>query len=110
MQPCGDDDTRPRIEDGDFTGRFTAELADHPGVVHQVARSMENCDLSISSLKTEQETAPFGGTTTFRMTGAVSSAAPIDRWRLHKQLDSLERAEGIEVTFEIDEPRPPELR
>jgi glycine cleavage system transcriptional repressor len=60
-----------------YKGTFTLEGADHPGIVHKVTSSIAKHGLSIDSLHTSQEIAPYGGTMLFTMRGTATAAAPL---------------------------------
>lgn len=56
--------------------------ADNPGIVHQITNFLAESGLSVDSLETDQEIAPHGGTTLFRMRGVAVVTEPAP-----KQLD-----------------------
>jgi glycine cleavage system regulatory protein len=95
LQQCGS------RSGGAHTGRFTASVVDDQGVF-ELARAMERCDLSLTSLHTEPAEALSGGTT-YKMEGAVGGDAPIDVERLHRTLDRLVTPDRL-VSFEVDAP------
>ena len=96
-----------RTEADAFVARFDVSMADHPGVMNQVTSLMASHQLSVNQIVSAHETAPFGGTTLFTMSGVVSSPSAFDAATLLKDLAELERSKGIEVKLEIlalDEP------
>lgn len=58
-------------------GTFNLEGADNPGIVHKVTSALTRYGLSVDKMQTDQEIAPHGGTTLFKMNGVVSAAAPL---------------------------------
>lgn len=59
------------------SGHFTLSGADHPGIVHQVTQVLVKHRLNIDEMKTFEESAPYGGTTLFHMSGVATSPAPL---------------------------------
>lgn len=60
-------------------GYFTLNGADNPGIVHQLASTLANNNLSIERLATRQIVAPFGGTTLFHMEGIATASSPLPK-------------------------------
>ena len=60
-------------------GQFKLSGADHPGIVHKLTSTLANNGLTIGSMKTSHEEAPFGGTELF-----TSKHSPVDSFVLHK--------------------------
>ena len=84
-----------------FEARISVELADNPGIVHKVTSLLASNRISVTKLSTQQELAPFGGTTLFSLTGLISSAEPVDPDRLRSAFDLLQQDTGIDVNIDI---------
>ena len=87
-----------------YSGRFTLEGADHPGLVHSVTSLMVAHGLSVDSLETSQEEAPWGGTTLFSIDGIVTAHEPLakgfDSEKIRKELTKLGDSLNCDVTLE----------
>lgn len=66
--------TSPKVG---YSGHFTLSGADNPGIVHKVTQVLVKYNLNIDEMKTFEETAPYGGTTLFHMSGITTSPAPL---------------------------------
>ena len=51
--------------DGIVAGKFKLSGADNPGIVHKLTSVLARNSLTIGSMKTSNEEAPFGGTELF---------------------------------------------
>lgn len=60
-----------------YSGRFTLEGADNPGLTHKLTSFMVSHGLSVDALETSQEEAAFGGTTLFSIDGIVTANEPL---------------------------------
>lgn len=60
-----------------YTGYFTLQGADHPGIVHKVTNILAQNGLSVDKMETHDEIAPHGGVTLFKMEGIASATAPL---------------------------------
>lgn len=80
-----------------YSGRFTLDGADNPGLVHKVTSLLVENGLSVDQLETSWEEAAFGGTTLFSIDGIVTAQQPLShgfcpdkiRAALYKLGDSL---------------------
>lgn len=92
--------SRPAIG---YSGCFTLEGADHPGLVHQITSKMAASGLSIDSMHTDQEIAPYGGTCLFKMRGTAVALQPLakgfDLRKLKTELTELGDSLNCEVTL-----------
>jgi len=92
-----------------YTGYFSLEGADHPGIVHKLTTAMASHGLSIDKLHTtDQEIAPYGGAVLFKMKGIVTAAAPLaqkfDAAAVQKELEELGDSLNCQVTLEEVDP------
>eukprot|EP00550_Attheya_septentrionalis_P003796 CAMPEP_0198285488 /NCGR_PEP_ID=MMETSP1449-20131203/4743_1 /TAXON_ID=420275 /ORGANISM="Attheya septentrionalis, Strain CCMP2084" /LENGTH=235 /DNA_ID=CAMNT_0043982897 /DNA_START=64 /DNA_END=768 /DNA_ORIENTATION=- len=62
---------------GGYSGRFVLSGADQPGHVHKVTSLLVKHGLSIDTMDTSEEEAPFGGTTLYHIDGIVTKPAPL---------------------------------
>jgi len=60
-----------------YEGILSLSGADNTGILHKVAGILSNYRLNIDNLETNDEEAPFGGTTLFRMTCNLQAIEPI---------------------------------
>mmetsp|Transcript_10583 Transcript_10583/g.14990 ORF Transcript_10583/g.14990 Transcript_10583/m.14990 type:complete len:239 (-) Transcript_10583:254-970(-) len=72
-----DPDATPIVPHIGYKGRFFLEGADQPGHVHKVTSLLTKHGLSIDSMETSEEDAPFGGTTLYHIDGTVSAYEPL---------------------------------
>eukprot|EP00934_Nitzschia_sp_Nitz4_P004245 Nitzschia sp. Nitz4//scaffold139_size61406//31338//32171//NITZ4_006458-RA/size61406-snap-gene-0.3-mRNA-1//1//CDS//3329535846//4235//frame0 len=76
-----------------YTGRFTLEGADHPGIVHKVTSLLANHGLSIDKMETGEDIAPHGGAVLFRMDGVAHAFQPMssgfDPEKIKEDLETL---------------------
>jgi len=87
-----------------YSGRFTLEGADNPGLVHKVTSLMVAHGLSVDALETNQEEAAFGGTTLFSIDGIVTAMEPLakgfDTDQIRKELSKLGDSLNCDITLE----------
>jgi glycine cleavage system transcriptional repressor len=85
-----------------YSGRFTLEGADNPGIVHKVTTILSHNGLNIDKMETSDEIAPHGGTTLFKMRGTAHAydplAAGFDPSKIRSELSAL----GNELNCDID--------
>lgn len=85
-----------------YSGRFTLNGADNPGLTHKVTSFMVSHGLSVDALETTQEEAAFGGTTLFTLDGIVTANEPLpnsfDTDKIRKELTKL----GDDLNCDID--------
>lgn len=62
-----------------YSGRFVLEGADDPGLVHKVTTILAKHNLSIDTMETSDEIAPYGGTTLFRIDGIATALNPLPK-------------------------------
>ena len=92
-----------------YSGKFTLEGADHPGIVHRVTTALAKNSLNIDQLITEQELAPYGGAVLFKMRGIVVATAPLakqfDINKIKNELRDLGDTLNCDLTLEdiVDE-------
>jgi glycine cleavage system transcriptional repressor len=77
IMEVGDPDAKQVVPEIGYKGYFTLEGADQPGHVHKVTSLLSKHGLSIDSMETSEEEAPFGGTTLYRIEGTVSARKPL---------------------------------
>lgn len=65
-------------------GQFKLSGADHPGIVHKLTSTLANNGLTIGSMKTSHEEAPFGGTELFTSKYTSLLVHSLDSFVLHK--------------------------
>ena len=86
------------------SGYFTLEGADNPGIVHTLTSALAAHGLSIERMETDQESAPMGGTTLFRMRGVCNAFEPLpksfDAHAIRDELEKLGDSLNCEVTME----------
>ena len=82
-----------------FSARFDVSLADDKGVLNKVSNVFAAKGLNIASLTTTQELAPITSTPLFSMKGTVVSTQAIDAEAIHKELNKLAVASGVEYEF-----------
>jgi glycine cleavage system transcriptional repressor len=86
------------------SGYFTLEGADNPGIVHTLTSALAAHGLSIERMETDQESAPMGGTTLFRMRGVCHAFEPLpksfDAHAIRAELEALGDSLNCEVTME----------
>lgn len=89
----------PRVA---YSGRFTLEGLDNPGLVHTLTNFMVSHGLSVDTLETSQEEAAFGGTTLFSIDGIVTAHEPLphsfDTDKIREELSKL----GDSLNCDID--------
>ena len=61
------------------SGEFTLTGADHPGIAHKITSALAKSGLNIDKMETEQEIAPYGGTTLFKMRGTATALKPLPK-------------------------------
>uniref|UniRef100_A0A7S0GHT8 ACT domain-containing protein n=1 Tax=Proboscia inermis TaxID=420281 RepID=A0A7S0GHT8_9STRA len=62
-----------------WSGQFKLSGADNPGIVYKVTSVLSKNRLSIESLLTTSEDAPFGGTKLFKMEGVATVSKPLPK-------------------------------
>mmetsp|Transcript_5943 Transcript_5943/g.14079 ORF Transcript_5943/g.14079 Transcript_5943/m.14079 type:complete len:206 (-) Transcript_5943:158-775(-) len=60
-----------------YSGAFTLEGADNPGIVHKVTSILSNNGLSIDKMETSDYIAPHGGSVLFSMVGITHAYEPL---------------------------------
>lgn len=87
-----------------YSGRFTLEGADNPGLVHKITSLLATHGLSVDTLETKHEEAPWGGTTLFSIDGIVTAQEPLaksfDTDKIRKELTKLGDSLNCDVTLE----------
>lgn len=87
-----------------YSGRFTLEGADNPGLVHKVTSLLKTHGLGIDSLETNQEEAAFGGTTLFSIDGIATAMEPLpqsfDSEKIRKELVQLGDSLNCDISLE----------
>lgn len=87
-----------------YSGRFTLEGADNPGLVHKVTALLVENGLSVDALETSWEEAAFGGTTLFSIDGIVTAHEPLaknfDTEKIRAALVKLGDSINCDVTLE----------
>lgn len=86
---------------------FSLEGADNPGIVHTITSALASHGLSIDRMETDQELAPHGGTTLFRMRGACSAYNPLpwsfDPMAIKQDLRELGDSLNCDVSIDDDD-------
>jgi glycine cleavage system transcriptional repressor len=86
------------------SGEFTLVGADNPGIVHTITSALAKAGLSIDRLHTDQEIAPYGGSTLFKMKGVAIAIAPLpksfDIQKIKNDLMDLGDSLNCDVTIE----------
>ena len=82
-----------------FTGRFSVDTADHPGLISSVSRYIAGKGINIHQMKTRQASAPFSATPLFSMSGTLSSFKEVDVEGLKKGLRRLEDDLNVDIDF-----------
>jgi len=85
-----------------YSGHFTLSGADNPGIVHKVTKILAKNRLNIDELKTFEESAPYGGTMLFHMSGIATSPAPLANGFDPKAIRDELQALGDEMNCDID--------
>jgi predicted amino acid-binding ACT domain protein len=91
------------------SGDFSLSGADNPGIVHTMTSALARHGLSIDKLATDQQIAPYGGTTLFTMHGTVVRLGPLpksfDIGRIKQELEELGDSLNCDVKMEdsVDE-------
>lgn len=62
-----------------YSGRFSLEGIDDPGLVHKITSILSGYGLSIDTMETHEEIAPYGGTTLFNIEGIVTAPKPLPK-------------------------------
>jgi len=62
-----------------YSGRFSLEGVDDPGLVHKITAILARNGLSIDTMETSEEGAPNGGTTLFNIEGIVTAPKPLPK-------------------------------
>lgn len=88
-----------------YTGHFSLNGADHPGIVHKVTNILAKHRLNIDELKTfEDKSAPYGGLSLFHMSGIATSPAPLangfDPKNIRDELRKLGDEMNCDITLE----------
>lgn len=90
-----------------YSASFSLEGADNPGIVHTITSALASHGLSIDRMETDQELAPHGGTTLFRMRGACSAYNPLpwsfDPMAIKQDLRELGDSLNCEVSIDDDD-------
>lgn len=85
-------------------GEFSLEGADNPGIVHKITSALAKHGLSIETMHTDQDIAPYGGAMLFRMHGVVQAAAPLasgfNPEKIKEDLSALGDSLNCEVTLQ----------
>ena len=61
------------------SGKFELQGASYPGIVHRVTSVLSKHGLSIETMGTTEEIAPYGGTSLFRMKGIAHAFEPLPK-------------------------------
>jgi len=88
-----------------YTGRFSLDGADNPGIVHKVTKILSKHRLNIDELKTyEDASAPYGGVSLFHMSGIATAPAPLsksfDPKLIREELEALGDEMNCDITLE----------
>lgn len=62
-----------------YSGKFELEGASYPGIVHRVTSVLSKHGLSIETMGTTEEIAPYGGTHLFKMKGVAHAFEPLPK-------------------------------
>jgi glycine cleavage system transcriptional repressor len=86
------------------SGHFTLEGADHPGIVHKMTAALAKNGLSIDTMETDQEIAPYGAAVLFKMRGVATASAPLangfDISKIKRELEALGKSFNCDVSLE----------
>ena len=95
------------------SGIFRLSGADHPGIVYKVTRMLAENGLNIDDLSTNEEEAPFGGTTLFVMEGVATAPSPLPKSfneeTIKEKLATLGDSLNCDITLEQEEEEPASL-
>mmetsp|Transcript_56133 Transcript_56133/g.119356 ORF Transcript_56133/g.119356 Transcript_56133/m.119356 type:complete len:226 (-) Transcript_56133:216-893(-) len=87
-----------------FAGKFKLSGADNPGIVHKLTSVLARNSLTIGSMKTSQDEAPFGGTELFTMEGRVVAYEPLtsnfDWSKIRAELQDMGESMNCDVEFD----------
>eukprot|EP00522_Entomoneis_paludosa_P011869 CAMPEP_0172439018 /NCGR_PEP_ID=MMETSP1065-20121228/133_1 /TAXON_ID=265537 /ORGANISM="Amphiprora paludosa, Strain CCMP125" /LENGTH=208 /DNA_ID=CAMNT_0013187639 /DNA_START=132 /DNA_END=758 /DNA_ORIENTATION=- len=104
FEATGDDSSGVMHQEVGYSGYFTLEGADHPGIVHKMTTALAAHGLSIDKLHTDQEIAPYGGSVLFKMKGIATATAPLaqsfDAIKIKEELADLGDSLNCEVDIE----------
>eukprot|EP01082_Thalassiosira_pseudonana_P010686 g9474.t1 g9474 contig37:35238-35739(-) len=86
-----------------FAGHFKLSGADNPGIVHKLTSALARNSLTIGSMQTFQEEAPFGGTELFTMEGKAVAYQPLasnfDWKKIKEELVEMGESMNCDVEF-----------
>ena len=84
-------------------GHFKLSGADNPGIVHKLTSALARNSLTIGSMQTFQEEAPFGGTELFTMEGKAVAYQPLasnfDWKKIKEELVEMGESMNCDVEF-----------
>mmetsp|Transcript_92684 Transcript_92684/g.267649 ORF Transcript_92684/g.267649 Transcript_92684/m.267649 type:complete len:214 (+) Transcript_92684:90-731(+) len=93
-----------------YTGRFSLEGTDNPGIVHRVTSIFASNGLSIDKMETSDYIAPYGGVTLFKMVGIAHAYEPLaagfDAEKIKSELGVL--GDELNCDIEMEDAKPGE--
>jgi glycine cleavage system regulatory protein len=93
--------TQPKIA---YSGKFELKGASYPGIVHRVTSVLSKHGLSIETMGTTEEIAPYGGTCLFKMHGIAHAFEPLpktfDSSQIREELRDLGNDLNCDLTLE----------
>lgn len=86
------------------SGKFELKGASYPGIVHRVTSVLSKHGLSIETMGTTEEIAPYGGTCLFKMHGIAHAFEPLpktfDSSQIREELRDLGNDLNCDLTLE----------
>jgi glycine cleavage system transcriptional repressor len=79
--------------------QIKVEGADHEGIIHEIARSLAKCGISVETMETGTHPAPLSGTPLFTMTAQV--VIPADVAGRNWQADVIETGHRLNVDVTV---------
>jgi glycine cleavage system transcriptional repressor len=91
--------------DRKFAGWHSYQLnvsgADHEGIIHEVTHHLAVQGVSVETIDTGTEDAPFGGTKLFTMSATVLAPPALSLGDLEEELGEVETQMGVDITIRL---------